>query len=455
MPAPLLQRFMFYLKDECFVTANESLMLAVSGGIDSVVLGALCRDAGLRFHIAHVNFQLRDSESERDETFVRNLAASWKVPFHTIRVDTNQFATKHKCSIQDAARQLRYEWFEKLIVELNSMNAGQAPQVICTAHHLDDNIETMVMHFFRGTGIHGLRGMLPRQGRIARPLLSVSKETLIAYAEQHELKWVEDSSNEESKYTRNAIRNQLLPLAASIYPEAIGNLARNVHRFRDIEALYNQAIGLHKKKLVKIHGNEVHLPVALLAKAIPLHTILFEMISPYGFSSAQVEEVRQLMHLATGRYTTSATHRIFRNRKWLVIAPLQTESASNILMEEGIDHVKFSGGRLHMSILQGQIISTQNNVATVDRSLIHFPLLLRKWKQGDYFYPFGMKKKKKLSRFFIDKKLSTTQKENSWVLEMDKKIIWVIGQRIDDRFRISSITTATLKFEFQPQRELK
>jgi tRNA(Ile)-lysidine synthase len=455
MSSDLLQRFKAYLKEECFVSSDTPLLLAVSGGIDSVVLGSLCKEANYRFHIAHVNFQLRGKESERDESFVRNLAAVWKVPFHMISVDTHQYAVKNKCSIQEAARKLRYNWFEKLIAELHSINPDQAPKIICTAHHQDDNIETMVMHFFRGTGIHGLRGMLPRQGKIARPLLDVPKQSLVIYAEQNKLQWVEDSSNFESKYTRNAIRHKLLPMAATIYPEAVANLARNVHRFRDIELLYNQAIQLYKKKLSKIYGNEVHLPVALLSKSVPLHTILFEIISPYGFTSLQVEEVKQLMEGNTGRFTNSTTHRIFRNRKWLIIAPMQTIAAANILLEQFEEKVDLPGGRLLIEQLKGQVISKQNNIATVDHSLIRFPLLLRKWKPGDYFYPFGMKKKKKLSRFFIDNKLSTTEKEKIWVVEMDKKIIWVIGYRIDERFRISTKTTATLKFEFHSQRELK
>ena len=443
------------MKNECFVSSEETLLVAVSGGIDSVVLAALCREAGYYFHLAHVNFQLRGKESDRDEKFVRELAASWQVPFHTITVNTQDYAVNHKCSIQEAARQLRYHWFEKLIGDLHSIHPAKAPKVICTAHHLDDNIETMVMNFFRGTGIHGLRGMLPRQGRIARPLLTVSKESLTEYAVQHNLQWVEDSSNQENKYSRNAIRNELLPMAASIYPEVAGNLARNVQRFHDIEVLYEQAVAAHKKKLLKNVGNEVHLAIALLEKSVPLNTILFEIIQPYGFNPAQAEEVKKLMQSETGHFIASATHRVFRNRKWMIIAPLHTATASNILVEEGIHNVDFPGGSIRLAELPESVISKEKNSATVDLSFIQFPLLLRKWKKGDYFYPFGMKKKKKLSRFFIDKKLSVTEKEKVWVLEANKKIIWVIGHRIDERVRITDKTRSTLKLEFIPQRELK
>jgi len=449
MPAPLLQRFIIQMKEECGVSPDATLLLAVSGGVDSVVLAALCRQAGYRFHLAHVNFQLRGNESERDEIFVRELASSWDVPFHTIRFDTGTVAAKNKCSVQEAARQLRYEWFEKVIESLHFEHAAETPSIICTAHHLDDNIETMVMHFFRGTGISGLRGMLPRQGRVARPLLEVSKEELTAYAAENKLNWVEDSSNAESKYTRNAIRNKLLPLAETIYPEAIGNLARNLSRFRDVESLYHQAIALYKKKLVKITGNEAHLPVALLQKSHPFSTILFEIINQYNFHPAQVDEVKLLLNAVSGKYVASSTHRIFKNRKWLIIAPLQTTVADNILIGEEAEYIDFPAGKINIIRFENPTISRHKFIATLDRSLIRFPLLLRKWKPGDYFYPFGMKKKKKLSRFFIDNKLSTTEKENVWVLEMNKKIIWVIGHRIDDRFRVSSNTTATLKFEFQ------
>ena len=455
MSAPLLQRFISSMKNDCSVSSKETLLVAVSGGIDSVVLAALCREAGYHFHLAHVNFQLRGSESARDENFVRALAASWDVPFHTIMVDTRGYAAIHKCSIQEAARQLRYQWFEKLIGDLHSIHRDQAPQVICTAHHLDDNIETMVMNFFRGTGIHGLRGMLPRQGRIARPLLSLTKEALKEYARQQRLGWVEDSSNQENKYSRNAIRNELLPLAASIYPEVAGNLARNVQRFYDIEILYEQAIAAHRKKLLNIAGNELHLPVALLEKTVPLNTILFEIIHPFGFNPSHIEELKKLMKTASGHFIASATHRIFRNRKWMIIAPLQTTIASNIFLEEGVQQVDFPEGRIRLSEVPGRVVSKENNVATVDRSLIQYPFLLRKWKAGDYFYPFGMKKKKKLSRFFIDRKLSVTDKEKVWVIEANKKIIWVIGHRIDERFRVTDNTPSTLKFQFVPQRDLK
>src|SRR5688572_17381096 len=287
MSSPLLQRFVIQMKEECRVSSNATLLLAVSGGVDSIVLAALCREANYRFHMAHGNFQLRGLESERDEGFVRELADSWRVPFHTIRFDTSMVAAKNKCSVQEAARRLRYDWFEKLVESLHSANSVDAPSIICTAHHLDDNIETLVMHFFRGTGIHGLRGMLPRQGRIARPLSTMTKEELIGFATLNKLNWVEDSSNTESKYTRNAVRDKLLPMASTIYPEAIGNLARNISRFRDIELLYQQGIAYHQKKLLNITGNEVHVPVALLEKAVPLSTILYEVVNHFGFNPTQ------------------------------------------------------------------------------------------------------------------------------------------------------------------------
>jgi tRNA(Ile)-lysidine synthase len=473
----LLNQFISFILKENLFSPKDKLLLAVSGGVDSVVLCELCNKAGFDFTIAHCNFQLRGAESERDEAFVRELAQHYKKHLLVKKFDTEAHALKNRVSIQVAARELRYEWFfeiignkqlaignEKPVVssnnyeeisnsklkiqnsQLSTPDSGlPTPDYLLTAHHLDDNIETLLMNFFKGTGVAGLRAMLPKQGVLVRPLLFSKKEEIKTFSEENNLKWVEDSSNESDKYSRNYFRHQLVPLVQKIYPSAMDNLADNLNRFKQMELLYRQAIDMHKKKLLEYKGNEVHIPVLKLKKTVPLESVVYEIIKDFDFSPAQVNELTGLLHSESGKYISSATHRIIKNRNWLIIAPLQASETAHVLIDSFND-CPFADGTLKFKQMPASQhnISVLNTIATLDIATIQFPLLLRKWKQGDYFYPLGMRKKKKLSRFFIDQKLSKTDKEKVWVLEMNKKIVWVVGYRIDDRFKITDNTKEVL-----------
>lgn len=443
----LLQRFKKHIQTGNLFQEKDKLLLAVSGGVDSVVLCELCKQAGYDFAIAHCNFQLRDADSERDEKFVSELANKYKVDFHVVRFDTKDFAKERKISTQEAARELRYNWFE----EIRTTNGYQ---YILTAHHADDNIETVLMNFFRGTGIKGIRGIEPKHGFIVRPLLFADRSELEEFLQANKLEFVADYTNQQDDYTRNYFRNQVIPFIEKSFPEVKENILSNIIRFRKVELLYQQAVDLHKKKLIEVKGNEIHIPVLKLKKAEPLHSIVYEIIKEYGFSSSQTDEVISLLDSESGKYVQSFSHRIIKNRKWLIIAPKQTEQAETVLIEAGDTNVQCSMFNVQFSIVEttnsslrgtSQKPPTTNSLACLDADEIKFPLLLRKWKQGDYFYPLGMKKKKKLSRFFIDQKLSKTDKEKVWVIEMDKKIIWVVGYRIDDRFKITDKTKTVLK----------
>jgi tRNA(Ile)-lysidine synthase len=432
----LLASFKSYIQQEQLLAANNKLLLAVSGGLDSVVLTDLCIAAGFDIVLAHCNFQLRGAESDRDEQFVRDLATKYNKTILVQRFDTAAYAIEKKISVQVAARELRYNWFFSLL----SSDEAIADHIL-TAHHRDDNIETLLMNFFKGTGIAGLRGILPKQDKLVRPLLFASRADLQAYAEAKDLQWVEDSSNASDKYTRNYLRHQLMPVLQEIYPQVLDNLGDNIERFREIEILYRQAIDMHTKKLLEVKGNEVHIPVLKLAKLTPLPSIVYEIIKAYQFSPAQVNEVISLLTSETGKYVQSAEFRIIRNRNWLIIAPVVTEEAQLIVID-GPGKVKFSNGSISLesSPAAGYTLSTDPLVVALDAKDIDFPLILRPWKKGDYFYPLGMQKKKKIARFLIDQKLSATAKEKVWVMEMNKKIIWVVGMRIDDRFKIRPST---------------
>lgn len=429
----------FITKGNLF-SPKDKLLLAVSGGIDSVVLVELCKRAGFDFTIAHCNFKLRGEESERDKAFVQQLAIRYKAPFLLKEFDTEKYAAAKKLSIQEAARELRYSWF----AELNAKH-------VLTAHHIDDNIETMMMHFFRGTGIYGLRGMLPKQNHIIRPLLFARKEDLKNFAQHHSLDWVEDSSNAQDKYTRNYFRNQLLPQVQQVFPRVEQNLIHNLGRFAEVEILYKQALQQHMKKLLEQKGAETHIPVLKLKKSVPLHTIAFEIIKDFGFTPQQTSEAIDLLDSDSGKYILSPSHRILKNRNWLIISPLQSAQSENLVIEKSDGAIDFEKGQLRLQPLPADKCEIADNhfTACLDSKEIQFPLLLRKWKQGDYFYPLGMHKKKKLSRFFIDQKLSLADKEKVWVLEMNKKIIWVVGMRIDDRFKITGSTKSVLKIELK------
>jgi tRNA(Ile)-lysidine synthase len=297
-----------------------------------------------------------------------------------------------------------------------------------------------------------MRGMLPKQGNIIRPLLFARKEELVGYAKKEQLGFVEDSSNAEDKYSRNYLRHQLMPLLRNIYPEVDANLFDNLSRFRDTESLYLQAVNAQKKKLLVQKGHEFHIPVEKLKSSQPLQTIAFEIIRDFGFEAAQVKELIRLFESESGRYILSSTHRILKNRNWLIVSPIADAEAGPVVLVENPGQFAFDAGFLTVQMvhLPPNGIATDPFLASLDGAEIKFPLLLRKWKHGDYFYPLGMKKKKKLSRFFIDQKMSLVEKERTWVLEMDKKILWVLGRRIDDRFKIRPDSQDFLLLEFKP-----
>ena len=437
--------------------AGSKLLLAVSGGVDSVVLTDLIAKSGFDFTIAHCNFQLRGEESERDEQFVKAIGISYQKEVLVEKFDTKNYASKNKLSIQEAARELRYDWFGAIVnSELSMINDMRPPNdsgffsYIVTAHHADDNIETLLMHFFRGTGIHGLTAIpsLSKERKIIRPLLFATREQIVHYANEHQLKWIEDSSNASEKYTRNYFRHTLIPSIAEVFPKVQENLSDNIGRFIEADLLYTQAIELHKKKLLEYKGNEVHIPILKLKKSIPLRTILHEIIKPYHFTAVQVDEVIKLFDAENGGFINSATHRIIKNREWLIIALNKTEESAFIVIGALDKTILFEEGKLRIETITGHKPQATNAIAFIDASVIKFPLLLRKAKQGDYFYPLGMQKKKKISRFLIDLKLSQTDKEKVWVLESNKKIVWVIGYRIDDRFKITDNTRNALKISF-------
>ena len=394
----------------------------------------------MAFALAHCNFGLRGEESERDEAFVRSLAEKFGVDVYVKSFATTAFATAQKLSIQEAARKLRYDWFEEV-----RMENGFAYTLL--AHHANDNIETVLMNFFRGTGLDGLTGMPEekREAHCLRPMLHLRRSEIEAFAKEKGLSWVEDSSNASSKYTRNFFRNELIPLLQNVFPQVEENLLNNLQRFQQTNTLYKELVSGLKRKVCEVKGAEVHIPVLKLMKYRET-SLIYEIIRDYGFGENYVAEVLKLADAPSGKYIANEQYRIIRHRAWFIIAP-KTTTAATFVIEKGDESVRFDSREFFLKFIHREKFSldTSAAVAQLDAKEIQFPLVLRKWKKGDYFYPLGMRKKKKLARFFIDQKLSQTQKEKVWIVESHKRIAWIVGYRIDDRFKVTETTNEVLQ----------
>ncbi len=480
------QQFENILLNKFRVTRDTPLLLAISGGLDSVVLLHMLELGKFNYALAHVNYGLRGEESDGDEEFVKQLSVQYNRKLHVLRLEKKQSQSNslHKENlpeapasspdpdqevvnpatfpkekgIQETARQIRYNWFETLLDEFYPDGK------ILTAHHADDSVETMLFNFFRGTGLAGLKGIPAKNARILRPLLNFTRNELAEYAGLHLLNYRVDSSNLTDKYTRNYFRNQVIPMVSKVLPGADQQLYHNLQRFEQSYQLYEQSVIRHKKRLMEFRGLEIHIPARKLLLTEPLETIVYEIIRNYGFHPAQTSEVIALCDSETGKFIPSDTHRILKNRNWLIISPLSNpESATVFTIEEDDEIVSTPGYDFHISLNEWKTnsatqteskdpkIQSSPDIAQLDTKHIKFPLIIRKWKAGDYFYPLGMKKKKKVARFLIDQKLSLTQKEKIYVIESDKKILWVAGQRIDDRFKITNSTTKVLKIRMIPK----
>ena len=428
----MLEKFIRFFKERGLSLTKQKYLLAVSGGVDSVVLCQLSKEAGLNFAIAHCNFGLRGEESERDETFVCSLAEKHGAKIFIQHFDTSNYASEQKLSIQEAARKLRYGWFEEI-------RKAEGFDYTLLAHHANDNIETVLINFFRGSGLEGLTGMPEekKEAHCLRPMLQIKRAEILAYANEHHLQWVEDSSNASNKYTRNFFRNELIPQVQKVFPHVEENLMNNIKRLQQTNTLYKELVQELKKKVIEVRGEEVHIPVRKLMKYKDT-SLIYEVIKDFGFGESYVDEVLKLADASSGKYIANESYRIIRHNAWFIIAPKET-TAQTFVIERGDGSIRFDNQELLLKVLRIEkfTLDKSSNVAQLDANGLEFPLVLRKWRKGDYFYPLGMRKKKKLARFFIDLKLSQTAKERVWVLESHKQIVWILGYRIDDRFKIT------------------
>ncbi|WP_190277377.1 tRNA lysidine(34) synthetase TilS [Taibaiella lutea] len=429
---------------------HKKMLIAVSGGSDSMVLAALLKESGITIAIAHCNFGLRGEDSDLDEQLVNTWAKENNIEFYIKRFDIPEILKAKGGNLQETARELRYAWFEELRQEMNF-------DFVATAHHKQDSVETMLINFFKGTGIAGMHGILPQQGKIIRPLLQFTKDEIKEYATANNIPWREDRSNAKDDYTRNALRHQLFPVIESLFPNVLENLSGNTNRFREVELLYRESLERHTKKLLEQRQHDWYIPVLKLKKLQPvIQTILWELLQPFSFNPAQLKDIIRLQDAETGKYVESSTHRIIKNRDFLIITPNTTTESTHVLVERNDSVISTSNFSLALKekdfrpLDMDSIKHLQPEELCIDLEKVTFPLLLRPKKTGDYFYPLGTNsKKKKVSKYLIEQKVPLHEKELVWVLESDKKIIWVIGMRADDRFKVNAATKKILSLKLK------
>ncbi len=419
----------------------DRVIVGLSGGADSVALLHLLVHEGYDCIAAHCNFHLRGEESNRDEEFVKNVCREWNVPLEVIDFKTEEIASDQKISIEMAARDLRYDWFGKLRIKYNA-------DVVAVAHHSDDAAETFLLNLIRGSGIRGLSGMKPRNGYIIRPLLCVTRKEVEDYINLHQLAFVHDSTNSETLYTRNKIRLEILPLLEQINPSVKGSILRTAEYLNDTAEVYFSEIEKQRSAISRFKEGRTLISIHALKDSPFAKTLLFELLNPFGFNSTVCEEVLQALDGLPGKQFFSAGYRLIKDREELIIEK-SDHNECGIITIESPDMPLHSSIPLHFEIVSAEnfIIPGNKNIACFDAAKITFPLILRPWQTGDRFVPFGMKGSKKLSDYFSDHKFSLVQKEQALVLCSEKKIIWLVGERSDNRFRIDEKTKMILKIE--------
>ena len=428
-----------YIIQHQLLSGEKPVVVGISGGADSVALLHILVSLGYKCIAAHCNFNLRGDESSRDEQFTTDFTQRLQVPLCKISFETNKYAQENRLSVEMAARELRYRWFEEL---LNTYDAD----AVAVAHHRDDSVETLLINLTRGSGLTGLTGIKPKNGNVVRPLLCVSREDIYAYIENNGLEYVTDSSNSSDIYTRNFIRLKVIPLLEEINPSVKASLARTANHLYDASLIYNHSIEEARKVITQ--NNRLSIS-ALLSFPAPA-TILYEMLKPYGFSRTVCESIFTVLDKDSGKIFYSSTHRLLKDRSDLLIDVLSGEDNRAYLINLEDDNVDLPV-ELKPEIVvikESYQIEKDKKFAYFDFDKLSFPLVLRHWQEGDWFVPFGMKGKKKISDYFSDKKFSLFDKEKTWLLCSGQDVIWIVGERTDNRYRIEKTTKRVLKLKF-------
>lgn len=431
----MLKKLEEHINEDLSFLKGKKLLIACSGGVDSVVLAHLFKDLNYEIGLAHCNFSLRGIESDEDEHFVIDLAKTYAVPVFHKTFDTKKYGKTHKVSTQMAARELRYNWFEELLNEFKY-------DYILTGHHADDDLETFFINLSRGTGLRGLTGIPETNEQVIRPLLPFGRDTIVTYAKDANLYWREDSSNAKADYLRNKLRLEVLPSYKASSKGLLESFQKTQKHLQDSQGLIQDYLALIQALVVSEVVEGYHLDIQKLKELPNTDALLYELLSSYGFSD--LDAISDLLFAQSGKQVFSKSHRLVKDRDVLILTKLTSENKNEEF------YIAENQKKIDASIsLEIKSIEKIGNITAtaiyVDGSKLAYPLQLRKWREGDVFQPFGMKGKKKLSKFFKDEKLSLVTKEKIWVLCSANQIVWVVGHRSDNRFKVDSKTKHILK----------
>ena len=434
----LIAKFKNHIEDHLPFLKKEKILIACSGGLDSIVLTNLCYLLNFNIGIAHCNFGLRGKESDEDEKFVSAVAQKLKANFYSTSFETSAYADQHKMSIQMAARKLRYDWFQGILLEYKY-------DYVITAHHKDDNLETFLINLSRGTGIEGLLGIPEKNGIYVRPLLPFSRNQIQEFAKKNNIQWREDSSNSSVKYIRNKLRHQVIPELLKVNSTFLKNFETTLGHLKQTDFFIKNQIEKIKKDVFEfLDVDTIKISIHKLQEYGDLRSCLYFLLKEYGFTAW--DDIVQILTAQSGKQVFSSTHRLVKNREYLLLCPI-TEDVSDRIYKIPEDENMIiipSSGMLKFQKVLG-LSNADLKTIYVDKEKLKYPLIVRKWKEGDYFYPLGMKGKKKLSKYFKDEKLSLLAKERLWLLCSEDDIVWIVNYRADNRFKISPKTKQILK----------
>jgi len=433
----MLTKFQHHIEQNFPHLKEKKLLLAVSGGLDSMVLMHLFQELNYSIGIAHCNFQLRGKESDEDENFVKVKSKKLKVKSFFKRFETEHFANDNKLSIQLAARKLRYDWFYQLLEE-------KKYDYLLTAHHLDDNVETFLINFIRGTGLEGLTGIPAQNKNIVRPLLPFSREEIENYAQANQIQWREDSSNASDKYFRNKLRHDIVPILKELNTGFLDSFQNTLNHLEQAESLVNDASKLVYEKVVKEKENRLEINLIELQQFQNYKVYLYQWLKNYGFTAWN--DIYDLVKAQSGKQIFSETHILLKDRNIILVSERKPIQENDFFLIESLNSKVNIPLKLNFSKVN-TISDVNSNCIFVDEDKIKFPLTIRKWQEGDCFYPAGMKGKKKLSKYFKDEKYSLLDKEKQWLLCSEDQIIWVIGKRADSRFKATESTQQIIKID--------
>jgi len=442
-----VKKFTDFIEQNNLFTPGSALLAAVSGGMDSALMVHLLKSSGYNFGIAHCNFQLRGHEANADQEFCRQLAHQNNVRFHTINFDTLNYAADKKISIQMAARELRYQWFEQLKQQYNY-------SAIALAHHQNDAIETILLNLVRGTGIAGLHGILPKNGSLVRPLLFLSREEIEEIIKENGIIYVEDSSNASVKYARNKLRHEVVPKLRELNPALESTFEKNLEHFREMETLLELRLAELKKELFIVpdsyrDGDEIHLQTEAVKKLKPRRLLLFKLLQEYGFNETTVDDLVAALDKHPGKIFEAAYFTLILDRDKLILTKKNNKKQEEISITAADDTINY--GNYKLTLLHDDtplIIKDNPMAASVDAARLIYPLSMRAWRQSDNFYPLGMKTRKKLSDFFISLKIPLHKKnEVPLLINGNGEIIWIGGYRVDERYKVTHNTKKVTIFE--------